>query len=286
MKLLDKIKKYGLGNIVRYLDSKYGLGRLEYLISINWFNPFLTLWVNLRSFPFRQAIKMPFWVYGRPRFYSLSGRMKITGRVKSGQIQFNKARPGAPSLMSCQSELYNLGQIVFEGTNITIGCGVKIFVERKALLALGGNLKIQDMVNIGCIRYIKIGYQSWITHRCQVMDSNYHFIANFNNHTIPDRTHPIVIGKGCWIGNSTTVTGGTILPEFTIVSSNSLVNKHSNSTPSNSVIGGIPAKLIGSGFRCIENQALDVSVRKYYRDHNDIFPLPNDVDMMVCSTVK
>jgi len=286
MKVFELIKKHGLGSLWRYFDSKYGIGRLEYLLNINWFNPFLTLWVNIRSFPLNQAVHMPFWVYGRPRFYGLSGQMEIRGSVKCGQVKFNKVRPGAPSLMSSQSELYNLGKIVFSGDNIVVGCGNKIFVERKAVLTLGGNLKIQDMTNIGCLRSITIGSMTRLSHRCQVMDSNYHFLANFNKKIVSDRTNPIVIGHGCWIGNSTTIMPGVIMPDYTIVSGCSLVNKSSNNIPGNSIIGGIPARLIASRFRKIENVDYENVVRRYYRDNTETYVMSDDVTMEQCSTLK
>ncbi len=286
MKLLKAIQQYGAGALWRFFDSKYGLGKLEYLININWFNPFLTLWVNLRSFKLKQAIKMPFWVYGRPRFYGLSGQMVIKGQVACGQIKFNKVRPGAPSLMSCQSELYNLGTIIYEGKNIVIGCGNKIFVERKAVLTLGENLMIQDMTNIGCLRSITIKGMTMLTHRCQVMDSNYHYIADFNKMIVPDRTKPIEIGYGCWIGNSSTIMPGISLPDYTIVCSNSLVNKAINNISENSIVGGIPAKLISKGYRRVDNFDYNEFIRRYYRDSHDILSLNAEWTMECCSTIK
>jgi acetyltransferase-like isoleucine patch superfamily enzyme len=62
---------------------------------------------------------------------------------------------------------------------------------------------------------------------------------------------PIVIGNNVWIGNRTTVTPGTIIPNYCIVSSNSLCNKDYSYIPPDSIIGGIPAKLLKTGYRRI-----------------------------------
>lgn len=50
----------------------------------------------------------------------------------------------------------------------------------------------------------------------------------------------VFIGECCWIGNRTNIMKGTVLPDNTIVSSNSLLNKDYTSTvPSYSIIGGM-----------------------------------------------
>ena len=66
----------------------------------------------------RQAIRFPFYAYGRPRIYGLSGNMLIDGPVKPGMILFNHSmhRFGAPSLMSVQSEICNRVIIICKGS--------------------------------------------------------------------------------------------------------------------------------------------------------------------------
>lgn len=284
MNVIAFIKQHGLRKILRYIDKNYGFGKLEYLLATNWLNPFATIWVNFRSFPLKQALLLPFWVYGRPRFYGLSGSMKIKGHIRPGMIRFNHIQAGRPSLLSAQSELYNLGDIIFEG-EAEIGCGTKIFLEMNSVMRMGKDILITDFINIGCFKSITIGERSQITQRCQVTDSNYHYIANFNNGTIPDCMAPIVIGKFCWIGNSSSIMGGSILPDYTIVASNSLVNKKCKDIPKNSIIGGTPAKLIATGFRRIRNSDVDTLVRKYYKTHKQPFVLDPSMTMEECSRI-
>ena len=288
MKIIHKFKNTilnkGIRKTVILFDSLYGLGKLEKLISLKWFNPFLTLWLNLRSLPFHQAIRLPIWVYGKPRFYSLSGTIIIEGKIKFGMIKFNKVRPGAPSYMGLNSEIYNLGNIIIQGSGY-FGTGNKIFINYGAELTLGNNFAITDMVNLGCMKKIVIKSGTSITHRCQLLDSNYHYVANFNNNTIPDRAKPLIIGERCWIGNSTTITGGTILPDFTIVASNSLVNSSTNKIPKNSIIGGVPAKLIRTGFRRVYNKKLNIELNKYFEWNTDPFNMSQNISMEECSEV-
>lgn len=257
-------RQYSLAQIFHIIDQRYGLGACESFLASNWLNIILTIYVNFRSFPVKQAWKLPLLLYGRPRLYSLSGRMEIKGKVRFGMIRLNNTSAGAPSLMSVQSEICNLGHIIFHGVG-RIGTGTKIYVAQNGVLELGKNFKITDMCNIGCYNRITIDSESWITHRCQVFDSNYHYIANFAKKQVPPYLHTIQIGKGCWVCNSSTVTGNVIIPNYTIVASNSLVNKDYSSIPSGSLIGGIPAKLLASGFRRIDNSLIEREISSYYR---------------------
>lgn len=271
-----RIKGLTLKELIHRIDLKMGFSALERLFATNWLNPFATIYLNLRSFPFKQAIMMPVWVYGCPRFYELSGRMIIDGKVSSGMVRFNQVKPGAPSNMSVKSEILNKGLIIFHGVGL-IGTGNKIVVGPKGTLDIGKNFKITDMCNIGCFKRITIGEGSWIVHRCQIFDSNYHYVANFAKGTVPDYSKPIRIGKGCWICNSSTITGNAVLPDYTIVASNSLVNKDMSDIPESSMVGGAPAKFIATGLRKIENSKIENEIALFYNENpNGIFNIPAD----------
>lgn len=281
-KLKDKLKEKSRIEIIKAILSLFSISHFESLLASNWFNPIASLWLNFRSFPLAQAYRLPIFVYGRPRLYSLSGKMRIVGKTKIGMIKFNKNRPGAPSLQSIQSELVNNGLILFNGHG-EIGTGNKIYVGEKALLEIGNNFQIADFINIGCSTKISIGEQSRIAHRCQIFDSNYHFIANFSKQIIPNRTHPIKIGKGCWICNSTTISGGAIISKFTIVASNSLVNKDFSNLNPGSLIGGSPAKFITKDLWRVENNQLSTDLYKYYLGNSSTtYSIPNNITEKIC----
>lgn len=143
------------------------------------------------------------------------------------------------------------------------------------------------MVNVGCMRSIKIGDGSRITQKCQIMDSNYHFIVNTLRMESMDRTQPIEIGKCCWIGNSSTITGGARIPDNTIVGSHSLVNHSTNNVPSESIIGGVPAKLIRTGYRRIYNLDIHSMVSRHFNEGNtDPYKMPENITPDDCSILN
>lgn len=138
-------QKYSIGKLIKKLDDRYGFQALIRNLTGHWFNPFATLYINFFSFPFQQAIKFPMFVYGAPGLYHVVGDMRIIGNVKTGMIEFNKNQHLNPPHQLANSELSNLGTIVFHG-KARIGCATRILVQKNALLELGANVIIGDNI--------------------------------------------------------------------------------------------------------------------------------------------
>ena len=138
--------------------------------------------------------------------YSLSGKIVFRCPLKTGMVKFNYSASGAPQNMSVQSEILNQGTIIFNGEGV-IGTGNKLRIGFGAVLELGRGFKITDACNISCFKKIVIGDNSWIVHRSQVMDTNFHFVADFKRVEILPLKKEIFIGKHCWICNSSTIMG-------------------------------------------------------------------------------
>ena len=245
----------------------------------NWFNPIVTIYLNFRSFPLKQAVKCPVFVYGWPKLFSLYGSMECVGTCKIGMIKFNQTNSGAPSNPGPNSAILNWGKIFFHG-KCQVYTANKITVGPMGVLDLGANTKIMHYCNITAHKYVSIGDDTWITHRCQVLDSNYHFVADFNKRAICRYTKPIYIGKACWVCNTSTIAGGTKIPDYTIVASNSLVNKDFSDISEESIIGGIPAKYIATGFRRVDNPILQHEVGKFFLNNpnESFYPLEDGFD--------
>lgn len=250
----------------------------EKFFSQNWLNPFATLYLNLRCLPLSQALRFPVWVFGRPRLMNLSGEIEIAGEPRCGMVWFNHVIIGSPSNMGAQSEINIGGKIIFHGkARIRTGC--RIVVDSDAVLEIGNGLILGDYINIGCATSIKIGNYARIAHRTQIFDTNYHYVANLNKRIVPPFSRPIVIGDHCWICNSATISAGAVIPDNTIVSSNSLVNKDFSTIPPYSMIGGCPAKVIASGFRLVNKASKEREITRYYISHPDtIMELPDSFE--------
>lgn len=255
--------------IKRFLRGvKVGVECFLRLPFVNWFNPFLTLYLNFRSFPIKQAVRLPIFVYGWPKFFTLLGCMECRDVCKIGMIKLNQTNIGAPSNPGCGTAINNWGKIIFHGP-CDIYTANKINTHRFGVLELGANTKIMHHVNITAHNKIFIGANTWITHRCQILDSNFHYVANFINQTVARYHKPIYIGKSCWICNSSTISAGAKVPDYTIVASNSLVNKDFSDIPPESIVGGIPAKFVASGYRRIDNLSFTKEIGRFFGEHPD-----------------
>lgn len=261
----------------------FRLVRFEKLIYSNWFNPLLTLYLNFRSFPFHQARKFPIFVYGWPKMFSLYGKMVCVGPCMTGMIKLNYIDLYMPNNPVCSTAILNDGTIFFHG-RCHIGTANKISVYGNGVLELGNDVIIMCECNISVATNVKIGAHSRISHRSQILDTNYHYVADFNNHIVQHFSKTVEIGSSCWICHSSTISLGVKLPNKTIVASHSLVNKDMSHIPEESIIGGVPAKLIRTGYRLVQNEKLTKELLTYYGDNlnTDYYPLENNVDHSIC----
>ena len=248
-----------------------------------WLNPLETFYLNFRCLPFRQAIKFPVFVYGFLRITSLNGRIRCEGCCKTGMVKMNYRTYGSPSGSGGVTTLNLSGLIVFHGRCV-IGIANTLNIGKKAVLEMGHATKIMSNCNITAYQRISIGERSRIAHRCQVIDTNNHFIADFKHGCVKRIARPISIGTYCWICNSTTVTGGAVIPDKTIVSNNSLCNRDYSDIPPESIIGGQPAKLLSTGYRRVESRKLEREIQRYFAAHPEakVYPLPEGIDHNCC----
>lgn len=253
--------------IIRRARREYSQRIVRKLWS-HWFNPLYTLYFNLVFFPLRQAVRFPVFVYGWPRLFSQFGRMQCVGKCKTGMVKLNVTIPGGPQFAAGNTQLNIWGKVIFHG-ECEIGTGNKINVGDNGTLEMGEGTKITSFCNITAYNEIQIGEQSWIVHRCQVFDTNFHYIADFNKGIVRNHTRPIKIGTYCWVCNSSTITGGAVIPDKTIVASNSLVGKDFSSIPPESIIGGVPAKHISTGFRRVESRNFQKEISQYFAENKD-----------------
>lgn len=189
---------------------------------INWLK---TLYFNFRTMPWDIARHLPIYLYGKFSFINLDGKVLINAPIKSGMIKLGLQ----VDLFSCrQTSIINLpinAQITFHG-HCKGYTGTIIRLESKACLDIGSKVIIGSKVKICCADHIYIGNNSAIAFESQLIDTNFHYVINYDNGKVKRRSSPIIIGKSNWIGNRTTVMHNTITPDNCIIGSNSLLNKN------------------------------------------------------------
>lgn len=160
------------------------------------------------------------------------------------------------------------GIIVLDGNKQFIGNGCKLSIYNGATLTLGNHIFINNHTKIVCKYAISIGAYTRISWESQIMDSNFHYMVSEDG-LVKKKDGNIHIGSYCWIGNRVTVQKGTVLNDYSIVASNSLVNKDF-STIDYGTFGGVPAKLLTTKYSRNFNFAMEYKLDEYFASHPDV----------------
>jgi acetyltransferase-like isoleucine patch superfamily enzyme len=235
-------------------------------------DPLKTLYYNFRLFPFHTAKKLPLYIHCGVKTYQM-GKIRIEGRISRRMIAI-----GGYGLKSQGvSKIVNKGEIVFKGPVILGGSTIienlgQIVFEGETVAGEGNLFLIQKQLTIG--QYTRIGFH------CLWMDSNYHYMLHLPTGEIKTNKQAIHIGRCNWIASYTTVKKGTRTPDYTIVAApNALLMKDYTSLfPPCSIIGGMPVRLIASGYRRISNLTEERRINRYFNEHPEADTLEIDLE--------
>lgn len=202
--------------------------------------PLKTIYVNFKLLPFKQALRMPIFLYTNIEFRSLKGKIIINNeRVYPNMIHVgdNTRYPTTNKPLS----IWTInGTLIFNGPTKFFQ-GTYIYVAERATLEIGTNgTFIGSDTKIICRDNIFIGNNVEITWECQIYDTSFHY-TKINDEEVHPLTSPIVICDNVWIGNRTTISKGTVLPSHSIIASNSLLNKDYTIDGESCLFAGIPA---------------------------------------------
>ncbi|KOY87017.1 acetyltransferase [bacterium 336/3] len=133
------------------------------------------------------------------------------------------------------------------GDNFSLGSFSRIVIST-SLHHLGEFIRIGNHVGIGEFAYLGGGGGLEIGDECII---GQYFSCHPENHHYSDYSKSIrwqgvnrkgiKIGKNCWIGSKVTILDGVEIGDGCIIAAGAVVTQ---SFPSNSIIGGVPAKII------------------------------------------
>lgn len=156
------------------------------------------------------------------KFLRLGDQVYVSALSKNGIHFGDNVSVGAFSRVIVSTSLNNIGNKIVIGNNVGIG--------EFAYLGGAGGLEIGDECIIG--QYLS----------CHPENHKYGNLEIAIRQQGVSRKG-ILIGKNCWIGSKVTILDGVKIDNGCIVAAGSVVTK---SFPENSIIGGVPAKLIKS----------------------------------------
>ena len=220
------------------------LGSLEARLSQPKLNIWRTIYINFRTLPTKQAIKLPIFIYGRVRLFMLNGQIILaTENIKRGMIKIGR---NADSF-----SLFDHSGFISLGSKNS-----RIIFDGPASISLNSKIRVPA------------GTLHFGAFESTIMNSGFHHVYNENKQNIVKTTRPITIGEFCWIGNRSSITAGAKLKDYSIVCSNSLINKDFSYTDGeNQMLGGAPAKLIGMGFHRVFSPILEEKIERWFKEH-------------------
>ena len=180
--------------------------------------------------------------------------------ITNFKLLFNFIIPNIKSILKKRviyKELTSHQKIFIQGAGcviITPGCifGYPIggrfkngYVElqsryKNAEIVIGKKVATNNNLFICAANYIEIGDETRIGEGVTIMDfeSTWYFALRKGG---PGPVGKVNIGKNVWIGNKVIILKNSIIGDNTIIAAGAVV---SGSFPPNSIIGGVPAKLI------------------------------------------
>jgi acetyltransferase-like isoleucine patch superfamily enzyme len=186
---------------------------------------------------------------------------KIVGLIKIiNQYIFSGYVKGAFEVAGCNFYIQRPLNLV-GGRYITIGdnfhCGPRLRIEAhdKHLndvftpkITIGNNVALNFDCHIACINRIVIGNGVLIASKVFITD-HVHGEITQASFRIPPRQRsltskgPVVIENNVWIGEGVVILPNVTIGENSVIGANSVVTK---SFPKNSIIAGVPARLINT----------------------------------------
>jgi len=230
--MIDSIKKL-------YRKSSKFRQKLSLYWSVNWIK---TVYFNFRKFPFRVAVQMPVFFYGKIKLENLSGKIIINAPIKRGMIgygqRFEKARKSKGS-----AEIALWGTWVING-HAHIGKDVFLFIGHGAYCEFGDMTCLGSDVKLICSEKIVLGNWARIGFDSQIIDTNAHQMRNTLTGENYPITKPIHIGNYNSISNRVSIMANTKTPDYCVIASNSVCLKDYTDLGNEILLGGVPAKLI------------------------------------------
>ncbi|GAA3993756.1 acyltransferase [Mucilaginibacter dorajii] len=201
-----------------------------------------TIIFNFRYFPFKTAIKMPVFISNNVFLYKMQGTIKFNCPIKTAMIQIGYGQIGISDFKRTRGIWEVYGEVIFNG-RVFIMHGTKIVVGKDAQLVLGDNFTTSTEVSIIAEKRITFGNGSGISWQTQVMDTDFHHIADEHG-VVFNQPAEVIIGDKVWIGCRCTILKGVTIPNGCIIAANSLITRKLSGE--NNIFGGNPTRVLKS----------------------------------------
>lgn len=242
-------------------------GKLEHIFFQPWLNPFATFYVNFRLCRFKDAIKMPIYIYGKACFENLKGNVLFDCAVKSGLVTFGRDLGHfSASLGKTYLFLEENTILTFKG-NSAFALYTSLRLSKGCQVIIGKNVVFGDGVKIMSEKFISIGENTRVAFGSQIVDTNFHYVKDIETGVVERKNGHVIIGSNNWIGSNSKVTKGTVTQSWSVIASGSLTNKKFESE--NIIIAGSPGKIIAQNKCRIFDVEFESKLNKYFESNEE-----------------
>lgn len=180
-----------------------------------------TIYVNFRSLPFLQAIKMPLLIHYNTKLSSLSGIVLFTNPPKLFSVKLGFTGSFALGGINYWS---NSGKIVFNG-KASFARGTQIVCGDLATLCFGANFSSNSNCIFNAGKKVVFGDNCLLSWNISVLDGDGHkLIEPFSSKGIEDENQ-IIIGNHVWICMNSMILKGTLIKDNSVIGAGSIVSR-------------------------------------------------------------
>lgn len=193
-----------------------------------------TVRFNLKYFPFKTAVRLPFFIYHRTDLYKMKGKIILNAAPRPGLVKIGPHGLGTQDIKYSRTMWEVSGTLVVNG-KANIGRGSRISIGSQGTLTLGDRFSISGRSTIICQKEVTFGTHCLLSWDILMMDTDFHKITDLEGNTI-NSPRPIRIGNHVWIGCRNTILKGVTIADHVIVSANSTITK--SITQEHCAVGG------------------------------------------------
>lgn len=141
---------------------------------------------------------------------------------------------------------YNVfkGKYEIDKSFVFNGAGIEMYGDGRIIIGENSYCGNRCAFQTICGHKIVVGSNTSISHNVRIYTSNRN--ASYligKQKEAPFRNGDVIIGNNCWIGANSFICEGVTIGDQAVIGANSVVTKN---IPSNSVSGGVPARVIRS----------------------------------------
>ncbi|HMJ68579.1 MAG TPA: acyltransferase [Cyclobacteriaceae bacterium] len=172
-------------------------------------------------------------------FELIQGILSSAIRILTAKFYLRSCELGRYVSVNGRPTIGNKGRMIF-GDQVRIWSSIiqaKLYTGKRGKLIVGTNSRLNG-VHIDASESVVIGNNVRIAPYTVILDSDFHDIKD---HFSDGKSAPIVIEDNVWIATRSTILKGVTIGRNSVVAAGSVVTRD---VPPNTVVGGVPAKVI------------------------------------------